>query len=426
MDTEKQLPLSSACCAPAKTAPQPPASACCQSAKADPPPAPGVCCRPAGADSASPAAPGACCRPAAPGAAPGVAGQRAWTIRYFAALAAATALWVLVYAYIIPASQWITYSLLGLSSGSHLGASVEFFFYDTAKILLLLVAMVYAIAWIRASLHVERVRDYLVGKGKGVGYVLGSGFGAITPFCSCSSIPLFLGFTTAGIPVGITMAFLITSPIINEVAVVLLWGILGWKFTVIYVSVGMGAGILGGFFMDAVKAGRWLQPFLLNALAQNPQGAPANTTGSAGTISVRARHAFAWDETAMIVKKVWLWVIVGVALGAGLHGFVPDEWFARNLGAGEWWSVPLAVAAGIPLYSNVTGIIPVMESLLLKGLPIGTTLAFCMGTVAASLPEVLMLKQVMQWRMLALFLGYLLVTFTLVGWLFNAIGPYIM
>ena len=339
-------------------------------------------------------------------------------IRYIVIGIVALAVWWVVYSGIVPLSHCIAYDLFTLEMGIPLGDSVEFFFYDTAKILLLLVLIVYAIAWLRAGMHVERVRNYLMGKGRGVGYFLGAGFGAITPFCSCSSIPLFLGFTTARIPLGITMSFLITSPLINEIAVVLLWGLLGWKFTIIYVVVGMVAGIIGGVFMDAIRAERWLQPFLLEAMKNAPQGMDIQP-GQAPKIGLMERHTFAYSETSSIFRRVWLWVIVGVGLGALLHGFVPQEWFTENLGAGQWWSVPLAVAVGIPLYTNVTGIIPVMESLLLKGLPLGTTLAFCMSTVAASLPEVLMLKQVMSWKLLAVFLGMLLIIFTLVGWLFN-------
>lgn len=281
--------------------------------------------------------------------------------------------------------------------------------------------MVYVIGWLRAGLHVEKVRDYLAGKGRGIGYILGSVFGAVTPFCSCSSIPLFLGFTMARIPLGITMSFLITSPLINEIAVVLLWGLLGWKFTVIYIAVGMCAGIIGGIFMDMIRAERWLQPFLLQALEASPSQAATTQAAQSQRISLEERHRFAYGEMTGIFRRVWIWVIIGVGLGALLHGYVPQEWFTQNLGAGQWWSVPAAVAIGIPLYTNVTGIIPVMESLLLKGLPLGTTLAFCMSTVAASLPEVLMLKQVMRWKLLAVFLGMLLAMFTLVGWLFNGI-----
>ena len=339
--------------------------------------------------------------------------------RYFGIGIAALVLWSAVYSVIVPLSQWLTYDLFSIDKGTPLGDSVEFFFYDTAKILLLLVLMVYVIGWLRAAMYVERVRDYLAGKGRGIGYFLGAGFGAITPFCSCSSIPLFLGFTTARIPLGITMSFLITSPLINEIAVVLLWGLLGWKFTIIYVVVGMFAGIVGGIIMDALRAERWLQPFLLDAMKNASTREAAVEAGEAPKMGLMERHAFAYSETSSIFKKVWLWVIIGVGLGALLHGYVPQEWFTENLGAGQWWSVPVAVAIGIPLYTNVTGIIPIMESLLLKGLPLGTTLAFCMSTVAASLPEVLMLKQVMRWKLLALFLGMLLVIFTVVGWLFN-------
>lgn len=346
-------------------------------------------------------------------------------IRYFGIGIAALVLWWVVYAFIVPLSQWMTYDLFSIGKDTPLGDSVEFFFYDTAKILLLLVLMVYVIAWLRAAMHVERVRDYLAGKGRGIGYFLGSGFGAITPFCSCSSIPLFLGFTTARIPLGITMSFLITSPLINEIAVVLLWGLLGWKFTIIYIVVGMLAGVVGGIIMDAIHAERWLQPFLLDAMKNASTQAAAIQTGKAPKMGLMERHAFAYAETITIFRKVWLWVIIGVGLGAALHGFVPQEWFTKNLGAGQWWSVPVAVAVGIPLYTNVTGIIPIMESLLLKGLPLGTTLAFCMSTVAASLPEVLMLKQVMRWELLAVFLGMLLVIFTLVGWLFNSLQAHI-
>ena len=358
---------------------------------------------------------------------PNKADARNWNGKYALSVAALALLWWLAYTTIQPVAHWLAISPLGLAPGSPAAASVEFFFYDTAKILLLLVSLIYAIAWARAGLNVERVRDYLSGKARGLDYFLGSAFGAVTPFCSCSSIPLFLGFTTANIPVGITMAFLITSPLINELAVVLLWGLLGWKITVAYVAVGMLAGISGGLFMDAIKAERWLHPAILEALASMPAQSPViAASSSARKISVRERHNFAWSETSTIFRRVWKWVIIGVALGAGLHGFVPDNWFAQHLGAGEWWSVPLSVLLGVPLYSSVTGIIPVMESLLGKGLPIGTTLAFCMSTVVVSLPEMIMLRQVMTLRLLSVFVGYLLIMFTIVGWLFNIFGTFMV
>jgi uncharacterized membrane protein YraQ (UPF0718 family) len=275
---------------------------------------------------------------------------------------------------------------------------------------------------------VEKVRNFLAAKNRGIGYLMGSSFGAITPFCSCSSIPIFLGFTSAGIPVGITMSFLLTSPLINEVAILLLLSLLGWKFTVLYVVVGMGVGILGGLFLDTIKAERWLQSFAAEALKkgqQKPIDSVSQNNDATQSMTAHQRHEFAKTEALEIFGRVWKWVIIGVGLGAALHGFVPDGWIEKNLGDGQWWSVPAAVLLGIPLYSNATGVIPVMESLIVNGLPIGTTLAFCMSTVAASFPEFILLKQVMQWRLLATVFLMLLVSFTLVGWLFNEFSSFL-
>lgn len=367
-----------------------------------------------------------CCCSSPSLAAPRFDDPKSWNLKYLGIIGVLAVLWWLAYTNILPASNWLVFGVLGMAPDSHLGMSLQFFIYDTVKILLLLVALIYGIAWIRASLNVERVRDYLAGQRRGLGYFLGAVFGAITPFCSCSSIPLFLGFTTARIPIGITMSFLMTSPLINEIAVVLLWGLLGWKFTVIYVLVGMTAGIFGGFIMDSLKADRWLQPFILEMTKKAPSHQFVNEAGELQKLTVRQRHDFAQEEMVSIFKRVWKWVIVGVGIGAMLHGLVPDNWFAEHFGAGEWWSVPASVMVAIPLYSNVTGIVPIMESLLLKGLPIGTTMAFCMSAVAASIPEVMMLRQIMTLKLQAAFIGYLWIIFTLVGWLFNILGPYIV
>lgn len=322
-------------------------------------------------------------------------------------------------------ATWLVVDVFGLSKATKLGDALHFFIEDTTKIFFLLLVMIYAIALIRASMNVERVRDYLAGKHKGVGYILGSSFGAITPFCSCSSIPVFLGFTSAGIPVGITMSFLITSPLINEVAVLLLLSLLGWKFTLLYVVVGMSVGILGGVFLDAIRAERWLQSFAAKALERGQNASSTVQSKQVETLSLKERHTFAKEEMLEIFGRVWIWVIIGVGLGSALHGFVPDGWIEEHLGNGQWWSVPSAVLLGIPLYSNATGVIPVMESLIKQGLPIGTTLAFCMSTVAASFPEFILLKQVMQWRLLAVLFALLLVAFTLIGWIFNYLTPFI-
>jgi uncharacterized membrane protein YraQ (UPF0718 family) len=321
-------------------------------------------------------------------------------------------------------ASWLVVDILGLSKATKLGDALHFFIEDTTKIFFLLLVMIYAIALLRASMNVERVRDYLAGKHKGVGYLLGSSFGAITPFCSCSSIPVFLGFTSAGIPVGITMSFLITSPLINEVAVLLLLSLLGWKFTLLYVVVGMSVGVLGGVFLDAIKAERWLQSFAAKALERG-QNSSVVKARNVTTLSLKERHIFAVEEMLEIFGRVWKWVIIGVGLGSALHGFVPDGWIQEHLGNGQWWSVPSAVLLGIPLYSNATGVIPVMESLITQGLPIGTTLAFCMSTVAASFPEFILLKQVMQWRLLVILFVLLLIAFTLIGWIFNFLTPFI-
>ena len=339
---------------------------------------------------------------------------------YFLFIALTAAVWWFVYESLVPFADWAAFDLIGLVKGTKFGDAVEFFIYDTLKIFMLLVAIIYGIAWIRVSLSVEKVRDYLAGKNKLVGYSLAAVFGAITPFCSCSSVPLFLGFTTARIPIGITMSFLFSSPLADPVSFGLFWGIFGWPFAVIYLVVGMLAGIVAGVAMDALKVERWLQPFLLDAKGNYTP--VAAEPGVVEKLTVASRHSFALAETKDIFNRVWIWVIAGVGLGAALHGYMPEEWITNSLGKGQWWSVPLAVAAGIPLYTNTTGLLPVMESLLLKGLPVGTTLALCMSTIAVSLPELMMLKQVMRWQLLAIFVGLALVIFTAIGWIFNAIS----
>ena len=363
---------------------------------------------------------GACCCAKVPNLKPGSSFDNKV---YFVKLVLVAFVWWAAYSQTLSFSQWVTYDFLGLTLETQGADALEFFIYDTLKILLLLVAMVYGIAWIRVSISIDKIRKLLSGRNRFVSYFMGAGFGAVTPFCSCSSVPLFIGFTTARIPLGVTMAFLITSPLINEIAIVILWGLLGWKFTVVYVVVGMLAGIVGGFIMDSLNAERWLQPFLLEK-AQNPDLAlqSEDSDQPEAKPNIAERHIFAAAETLDIFRRVWLWVVIGVGVGAALHGYVPQEWIADTLGKGQWWSVPVAVAIGIPLYTSVTGIIPVMESLLRKGLPLGTTLALCMSTTAISLPEILMLKQVMRFKLLALFIGLMLVIFTIVGWFFNAIN----
>ncbi len=314
-------------------------------------------------------------------------------------------------------ADWLTHDVFGLDPSSHLAKSINFFIEDTTKIFVLLFIMIYALAWLRASLNTEVVRDFLLKRHRLFGYVAGAVFGAITPFCSCSSIPLFLGFTSARIPIGITMSFLITSPMINEVAIVILGSSLGIKFTIVYVAVGIFSGIIGGMFFDLIGAERMLHPVFAGMARDG--GCCQHTEKR--KLSMRERHAFAKSELFSILSRIWKWIFVGVGLGAALHGFVPDEFIQEHLGSGQWWTVPGAVIFGIPLYANVSGIIPVAESLIGKGVPIGTTLAFMMSVVGASFPEFIMLKQVMRTSLLVIFFLLLLVLFTMTGWLFNII-----
>ena len=322
-------------------------------------------------------------------------------------------------------ADWIVYDLMAMPQGTRLSSALHFFIEDTTKIFALLFAMIYVIALIRASLDVEFVRDYLARRNRALGYLLGAFFGAVTPFCSCSSIPIFLGFTSAAIPLGVTMSFLLTSPLINEVAVVLLLSLVGWKLTLLYVLIGLAVGICGGVFLDLIGAERWLQPFVAKAYQEAKDCTTISGESTPKQLSWQERRDFARDETKEIFQVVWKWIFIGIGLGAALHGYIPDGWIESHLGGTNWWSVPAAVILGIPLYSNATGVIPIMESLIGKGLPVGTTLAFCMSTVAASFPEFILLKQVLQWRLLMLLFFQLLVSFTIAGWTLNLVQHYL-
>lgn len=314
-------------------------------------------------------------------------------------------------------ADWVTYSLLNLDRTTKIADSIHFFIEDTSKIFVLLIVMIYLIAIIRASLNMERVRDMLQGRSRWFGFTAGSLFGAITPFCSCSSIPMFLGFTTAGIPVGVTLSFLITSPLLNEVAIVLLGSLLGIKFTITYFIVGISVGILGGVFFDFIGAENLLQP-MAEKLKNGPQK-ELHHQHTKKKIDLKGRHNFAKQETSEILSRIWKWIIIGVGVGSALHGFVPQSWIIDNLGDGKWWNVLGAVILGIPLYSNASGMIPVIETLLMKGLPAGTALALMLSTVGASFPEFIMLKQVLKPKLLVYLFIYFLVAFTLTGLLIN-------
>jgi len=309
----------------------------------------------------------------------------------------------------------LAYDLFGLDPATHLGQAIHFFILDTVKIFVLLLLIIYGMGLVRALLSPERVRAYVRGKPRWLARSLAILLGAITPFCSCSSVPLFIGFVEAGIPLGVTFSFLIASPMINEVAVVLLAGVVGWQLTAIYVGAGLLVAYLGGAILERMNLERYVEEYVWKIQVGDAAPAPAAR-------GFRARHDFAWGEVKEIVGRIWRWVLLGVGVGALFHGFVPEAWVAEHL-AGDTSPlvVPAAVALGVPLYSNATGVIPIAEALLAKGVAFGTVVALMMSIAALSLPEMLILRKVIRWPALAWFAGLLAVAFTLVGWLLNAL-----
>ncbi len=305
-----------------------------------------------------------------------------------------------------------TYEVLKLDAKTHLAQAVHFFIEDTTKIFFLLTFLMLIVGFLRSWISPVKVRHWLDGKPKILAYFLAVILGAITPFCSCSSIPLFIAFLSSGIPLGVTMAFLITSPMVNEVAAILFGEAIGWTFTLSYIGVGMATGMIGGMLIDFFKLEKWVEPFVFEATK------PANDLEEP-VLTIKKRFYHAWQETLDILKRVWLYVLIGVGVGAGIHGFVPQEWFISHTGADNLFAVPLAVLVAVPLYSNVTGVIPVAEVLIDKGLPVGTTLAFIMSTVAISLPELVILRKVLKFKMLVFFVAYLALAFVIVGYGFN-------
>lgn len=310
--------------------------------------------------------------------------------------------------------NWVAFTLLGLIPDSQTGSAVQFFVMDVAKIFALLVVIIYLMGLLRAYVSTERVRQLVAGRPKWQARSLAITLGSVTPFCSCSSVPLFIGFVEARIPLGITFAFLIASPMINEVAVVLLIGILGWEIALMYVLAGVVVAYVGSVIIEWFKPERWVESYVWDIKARHQQEQQAHAGG------LKERHRFAWNEVKVIVKRIWHWIIIGIALGAVFHGFVPEAWVSTYLAdASSWWTVPAAVAMGVPLYSNATGVIPIIEAMLSKGVPIGTSLALMMSIAALSLPELLILRKVIRWPALMIFVGVLAVSFTLVGYLFN-------
>ena len=338
----------------------------------------------------------------------------AW--RPWAIVGAAAVAWWVVYNALLPLSIWITTSLLGLPLTSQLGSALSFFLYDVPKILLLLSGMIFLITTLRTFFSAERTRQLLGGKRTGIGNVLAAGLGIVTPFCSCSAVPLFIGFVKAGVPLGVTFSFLIAAPMVNEVALGMLFGMFGWQVAVIYMTTGLLIAIAAGLVIGRIpNVERGVEDFVW----EMPAGSGAADPGE--KMSWAERFTIGWEGTKEIVGKVWPYVIVGIAIGAVIHGYVPEDALAGILGADAWWSVPLAVAIGVPMYSNAAGMIPVVEALIGKGAALGTALAFMMAVVALSLPEMIILRRVLKLPLIAAFVGIVAVGIMLTGYLFNFI-----
>ncbi len=329
-------------------------------------------------------------------------------------LAVGLGAWAAAYAVIKPLSGWLAFRALGLAPGSHLGESVAFFLYDTPKVLLLLALIVFAIGIVRSFFTPERTRAILAGKRESVGNVLAALLGIVTPFCSCSAVPLFIGFVEVGIPLGVTLSFLVSAPMVNEVALVLLFGLFGWKVAALYLFTGLAIAIVSGFILGRLKLERHVEGWVYESMK-------ANARYEGERLGLVARVEKGREAVREIVGKVWPWVVGGIAVGAGIHGYVPEGLLVSFMGKSAWWSVPLAVAIGVPMYSNAAGIIPVVEALLGKGAALGTVLAFMMAVIALSLPEMIILRRVLRPKLIATFVGVVASGILLVGWLFNAI-----
>jgi uncharacterized membrane protein YraQ (UPF0718 family) len=323
-------------------------------------------------------------------------------------------LWLVAWLLALPLSTWVAFDVLGLDPASQLGQAVAFFLFDVPKVLLLLTGIVTLVSFLRSFVSPERVRSALAGRNAAVGTVAAAGFGIVTPFCSCSAVPLFIGFLEAGVPLGATFAFLVASPMVNEVAIVLLWGLVGPQLTVAYVAAGLVVAVFAGLLIGRFGLERYVEDYVWRIRAGSVD------LDFKPTLEERTRDA--WRSTLDIVGRVWPYVIVGIGLGAVIHGFVPTELVVQVGGRGNPLAVPALVALGVPLYSNAAGTIPIIEALLGKGLPVGSALAFMMAITALSLPEMVILRKVMKPRLLAIFVAIVAGGIVVIGYLFNALA----
>lgn len=322
--------------------------------------------------------------------------------------------WIALYWALKPAADGLAFRVLGLAPGSRLGEAVAFFAYDAPKVLMLLAAVVLGVSFVQTFLSPERTRDLLARRTGAWSNLLAALLGIATPFCSCSAVPLFIGFVRVGVPLGATFSFLVSAPMVNEVALFLLWGLFGWKIALLYTTTGIAVAFAAGWVLGKLRMERHLEPWVLTV----PFTAAEAGSGPAG---LAARLELAVQATKDIVAKVWPYILAGIAVGAFLHGYAPAELLARFMGKSAWWSVPLAVLIGVPLYSNAAGIIPIVQVLLAKGAALGTALAFMMAVTGLSLPETVILRKVLKPRLLGVFLGVVAAGIVLVGFLFNAL-----
>ncbi|MDU9049841.1 MAG: permease [Candidatus Electrothrix sp. Rat3] len=324
------------------------------------------------------------------------------------------ALWFLLYKQLLPFSHWFAYTLLGLTPGGHLGEAVQFFVYDTPKVMMLLLLIVFAVGIVRSFFTPEKTRSLLAGKRESTGNILAAALGIVTPFCSCSAVPLFIGFVQAGVPLGVTLSFLIAAPMVNEVALVLLYGLLGWKIAGLYLMTGLAVAIVSGWIIGRFNMESSIEDWVreIRAGEQLDMGIKLTWTD---------RIEQGKEAVRDIVGKVWPYVIAGIGVGATIHGYVPEDFMAAVMGKDAWWSVPGAVLVGIPMYSNAAGIVPIVEALLGKGAALGTVLAFMMSVIALSLPEIVILRKVLKPKLIGVFIAVVGGGILLTGFLFNLI-----
>jgi uncharacterized membrane protein YraQ (UPF0718 family) len=337
----------------------------------------------------------------------------AWT--WHLGVAGLTLAWLLVYLQLPTASETLV-GLLPVDRASHLGEALTFFLYDVPKVVMLLTLIVFAMGVVRSFFSPEKTRALLSGRREGVGNAMAAGLGVLTPFCSCSAVPLFIGFVSAGVPLGVTFSFLIAAPMVNEVALILLFGLVGWQVALAYLGFGLGIAGLAGWVIGRLRLEGWLQGWVRDIHTGVVEAAsPADET------TMVDRYRCGIEAVRDIVGRVWVWIIAGIAVGAAIHGYVPEAMMARIMGADAWWSVPAAVAVGVPMYTNAAGVIPIVEALLGKGAALGTVLAFMMSVIALSLPEMVILHKVLTLRLIAVFIGIVAAGILGVGFLFNLV-----